>query len=265
MSEPYPQPMKRILIIGARGQLGTALRRRAPSDWEVHATSRTPPEGWHALDLSRPHHLDPILEAVDPDVVVNVAYTPGGSDLDAITGCAPGELAARCVDRRFVHLSSDVVFDGRMVGPVDESWPTSPVHAYGEAKLASEQAVRVAHPNPLIVRTSLLWGVRDGVVERQVRDPGFVFYEDEVRCPTHVDDLADALYRWIPTGHRDVLHLAGCEPLGRAAFARMLAPSLGVERIASRPSPRVVPRPRHLHLASVWAEPLPGPSERLQS
>lgn len=243
-------------MIGGSGQLGSALLRQVPG---AVGTSRA-----HGLDLRDLSGLSALLDAVRPDVVVNAAYVPSGPDLEAVTAEAPGRLAAACRDLRFVHVSSDVVFPGDPVA-VDEHAPCRPTTVYGAAKLRAEDAVLAAHPGALVVRTSVLWGhPGGGGAERQVATPGFTFYDDEIRCPTHVDDLAGALLAWAGTSHAGPLHLVGADVMDRATFARLLARRLGVGPIASRPTPEGSDRPRHLELVSRHTGPLRGALAHLE-
>ena len=66
--------------------------------------------------------------------------------------------AAHRAGARLVHLSTDLVFDGEQGAPYDEDAEPRPVSAYGAAKLEAERLVARAHPEALLVRTSLLYG-----------------------------------------------------------------------------------------------------------
>jgi dTDP-4-dehydrorhamnose reductase len=218
-------------------------------------------ERWHAADLTVPADLDAVLDRVAPERVVLCAYVQHGPLLQPLTAEAPGWIAAACAPARFVHLSSDVVFPGRPE-PVDEDAPTGPVHAYGVAKLESERRVLEARPDALVVRTSLLWAAC-GTQARLAREAPFPFYRDEIRCPTHLDDLASALRDVSATDLAGVVHLAGAAPVDRATFARALAAHLGADPTRIRDAPQPEGRPRHLHLVSRRVPALPGWRARL--
>jgi dTDP-4-dehydrorhamnose reductase len=80
------------------------------------------------------------------------------------------------------------------------------------------------HPEALIVRTSLLYGgTRPGKHELAARDPSFTFYEDELRNPVLVGELADVLLELVDRDLTGVLHLAGADAVSRCEFARLLA------------------------------------------
>ncbi|MCB9679504.1 MAG: sugar nucleotide-binding protein [Alphaproteobacteria bacterium] len=252
--------MQRTLVIGGSGQLGQALVRAAAG--EVHATflTRRPvlAAAWHPLDLRDRDALRRLVERVRPTRIACCAYVQGGPDLRTITAEAPGWVAEASGEARLVHLSSDVVFPGHPE-PVDETSARAPVHAYGDAKVESEDRVLEARPDALIVRTSLLWGAPEGVQERLAREAPFPFYADELRRPTHVDDLARAILHWADGPHAGPLHLAGADLVDRAAFARLLAARQGADPTRIQAG-RVPPgRPKHLDLVSRFAPPLPGP------
>lgn len=175
--------------------------------------------------------------------MINAAYLQHGPDLDAVTTLAPARMATACrrVGARFVHVSTDVVFDGTTDRPYRETDPVSPVHEYGRAKAASEAAVLTADPSAVVARTSLLWGDRD--------DPGpqvmlttrsdMSFYEDEYRNPISVVALAAACREL--AGRDDVtglLHVAGADTVSRLEFAQRVCGLVGVDAGALKGSDR---------------------------
>jgi dTDP-4-dehydrorhamnose reductase len=134
-----------------------------------------------------------------------------------------------------VHLSTDVVFSGRQGRPLTEDDPPDPVTGYGEGKAAAERAVAAAHPEALLVRTSLLYGGELAgthehaalAVARGERD--MTFFTDETRCPIAVTDLAAALLELATTTRDGPLHVAGPDVLDRLAFARLIAAAHGAD------------------------------------
>lgn len=261
------------LIVGGTGLLGRALvAAGGPGTAATHHTSSpVGPADWHPLDLADGGRAAAtLILRLRPDVVVNAAYVRNGPTLEPVTAIAPGTMAGACreVGARFVHVSSDVVFDGRTDRPRVEDDEPSPVHEYGAAKLAAERAVTAAGPGAVIVRTSLLWG-GDGDGGPQValvRDPAVSFFTDETRCPLRVDRLAAAC---LELGDRPdltgVLHVAGADAVDRLTFARLLAPLAGrdPDDLRGRPGDPNAARPRSLLLdcslaRALLASPLPG-------
>jgi dTDP-4-dehydrorhamnose reductase len=217
----------RLHVTGATGFLGRELVRRAPT-----ATG----ERVEVRDLGA---VRATFERVRPDVVIHTAYRQEGPGAWEITvdGAENVALAAREVGARFVHLSTDVVFDGRKGSSYIEEDELSPVTEYGRAKAESEARARAAHPDALVVRTSLILGGpghEPSKHERHASDPGFVFYDDEVRCPIQVGDLATALLELAALDVAGVLHVAGAEGVSRADLAELIA-GRPVRRVSAPP------------------------------
>jgi dTDP-4-dehydrorhamnose reductase len=205
----------RIHVTGASGYLGGALLRAAPD------ASRERVEVRNRIAVRE------LLTRVRPDVVIHTAYRQDGPDARAIVveGTANVADEARRVGAHLVHLSTDVVFDGREGAPYDEDDTPHPVTAYGEAKAAAEGSATDRHPDALVVRTSLILGgpgVASSKHERAAWDPTMTFYDDEVRSPIQVDDLAAALLELADLAVSGVLHVAGADPLSRAELAALI-------------------------------------------
>ena len=125
-----------------------------------------------------------------------------------------------------MHLSTDVVFDGRKGEPYVEDDPLSPVTDYGRAKAEAEARVAQAHPQALIVRTSLIYGgVEPSKHELAAHDPSLTFFTNEIRNPVQVGDLADALLELAELDVSGPLHVAGADAVSRAEFAELIAGS----------------------------------------
>jgi dTDP-4-dehydrorhamnose reductase len=124
-------------------------------------------------------------------------------------------VAAAARGARLVHVSTDLVFDGEHA-PYAEDDEARPVSDYGRAKLEAERFV-----DGLVVRTSLLYG-KPGPQEALAARDDVVFHEDEIRCPTHVSDLAAALVELAALEVTGVLHVAGPDAVSRLELARLL-------------------------------------------
>ena len=110
--------------------------------------------------------------------------------------------------------------------------------------------MRTLAPQALVVRTSLIYGGPDGPAsphEDAAHDPAATFYEDEVRCPVQVDDLAAALLELARSDLAGVLHVAGPEAVSRQQFAELItgrpvrhapAPAGPPARLPARHDPR---------------------------
>jgi dTDP-4-dehydrorhamnose reductase len=228
-----------LLITGGSGYLGRELVARAAHlGREVVATSFSRPGV--RLDVRDAEAVLRLVRAVRPGAVIHAAYVQDGPEAWSVT-VAGAEHVARAAARtgtRLVHVSTDVVFDGRKGEPYTESDRPSPVTAYGRAKAEAERRVERVHAEACIVRTSLLYGgAEPSTHERAAVDGRLTFFTDEIRCPIHVGDLAQALLELIELSVSGPLHVAGADPLSRHEFAELLArrPVRGAPAPPNRP------------------------------
>jgi dTDP-4-dehydrorhamnose reductase len=203
-------------VTGATGFLGRELLRLAPG-----ATGER-------VDVRDGDLVEALLTRLRPDAVIHTAYRQDGPGSWAVTvdGAEHVARAAARIRARLVHLSTDVVFDGRKGSPYVEGDPLSPVSDYGRAKAEAERRVAAACPEALLVRTSLIVGGPGHAPskhETAALDPGATFYEDELRCPVQVGDLAGALLELVALGVSGPLHVAGADAVSRAELAELAA------------------------------------------
>lgn len=161
----------RLLLLGANGQVGHALRGELAALGEVVCTTRSGllPDGGtcERADFDQPGTLPALVERVAPDVVVNAAaYTAvdrAEEERDAAyrtNAEAPAALAAACARRGalLVHYSTDYVFDGSGTRPWREDDRTAPLGVYGASKRAGEAAVQDSGARHMIFRTAWVYG-----------------------------------------------------------------------------------------------------------
>jgi dTDP-4-dehydrorhamnose reductase len=194
--------MRRILVTGRGGQLGTALAAALPArGFEICAAGR--PD----FDFDRPATIAAALAAAAPDAVVNCAAwtaVDAAEDQEAAAfranAAGPALVAAHCAAAGIplVQLSTDYVFDGRKGAPYLESDPPNPLGAYGRTKLAGEWAALAGNPQTIVLRTAWVFaGTGSNFLRTMLRlgaeRPELRVVADQYGSPTAAPDLADAI------------------------------------------------------------------------
>lgn len=244
----------RVLILGARGQLGHELCAALSRFAEVVPSTRD------ELDLSDADALATTLETTAPALVINAAaYNDvDGAEQDpdaarAVNADAVALLGERAQAQRFglIHFSTDYVFDGVGRAVYRELDPPGPINAYGRSKLAGEQALKEMDAPALVLRTAWVYSLRRPCfvtfLLRAARQRATLRIVDEqVGNPTSSADLAHELARWLQTAQaapfetcrdgRGVYHLAAPDHTSRYEWARAvlaLDPARSEHRVRS--------------------------------
>jgi dTDP-4-dehydrorhamnose reductase len=197
------KPMPNILVFGKNGQLAKCLAACAHEFPNAHMTFI----GREECDLEDPSQVEPVIDRVQPDIVVNAAACTAVDlaeqqeeaafkvNSDAVRAMAQA-LAKRSIP--LIHISTDYVFDGKGSKPYTEKYQVSPLGVYGKSKLAGEVAVREAHSKHLILRTSWVYSqfgknfVKTMLNLMGQRDEVKIV-NDQTGCPTSAHDLAQAI------------------------------------------------------------------------
>ena len=253
-------------MTGGTGLLGSAVLAAASSLDVVatfhHARGMRAGVRWVPLDLRDPDAAARVVEDARPDVVLHtaIAIAPGDLLPVIVEGSECIAKAARTAGAALVHVSTDMVFDGRS-GPYGEDAEPSPITPYGLAKARAEKRVRAAHPAAAIVRCSLLY--RLDPPDRSLAawldgpdgGPAYPLFVDEIRCPAPVDDVARALVLLagkLAAGEAvpGVLHAVGPVAISRYDFGRLACEALGRDPGLVRAAHSDETRPRSLVLTT---------------
>ncbi len=193
----------KILVTGANGQLGRSIKDVAPHfpQFDFVFLSRSD------LQVEQAEDVAAVFKAVNPQFCINcAAYTSvdkAESEKDKallINAEAVKILASICNEyqARFLHISTDYVFNGLSSVPYKESDATDPINMYGISKAKGEQWAVEYNPESIIIRTSWLYSEHgNNFVKTMLRlmkereDLNIV--NDQVGCPTYCFDLAQAI------------------------------------------------------------------------
>lgn len=247
----------RVLVVGAGGLLGTAVRNAAPSTIQVAAL------GHADLAIEDTGAVERAVARERPEWIVNCA---GYTQVDRaevepetarrVNAAGPANLAraARAIGAHLLHVSTDYVFDGRSRRPYREDDDVGPLNVYGQTKFAGEQAVRDILPEShLIVRTQWLFGVGGpnfvaNILRLANERAELRVVNDQHGRPTYTSDLAAALWSLITCGVRGTVHCAneGAATWFDLAHAAVAAAGLRTTVVpcSTADMPRPAQRPR---------------------
>jgi dTDP-4-dehydrorhamnose reductase len=194
---------KTILVTGADGQLGRALRELAPGfHWYTFIFTTK-----EQLPITDPTAIAQFFSAHKVDCCINCAAYTAVDKAETetemafqVNADAVGNLAATCKlhEALFIHISTDYVFDGTATLPYKEDHPVSPVNLYGASKLKGEELAKTNNEAALIIRTSWVYApVGNNFVNTMLRlmkeRDNIKVVSDQRGCPTYAPDLAAAI------------------------------------------------------------------------
>lgn len=265
---------QRILVTGANGQVGKELREWAG----LHPGISFYFQGREDLPLTNFEMIRTVFHTLQPDVLINCAAYTAVDKAEhekelafQVNAEAVGVMAALCKETgcRFIHISTDYVFDGRNTQPYLETDPTGPLSVYGASKLAGEQQALEWDPGAIVVRTSWVFAshgknfVRT-MMKLMAERAEVKVVDDQWGRPTYARDLARvllslALMENLPGG---IYHFANAGATNwyqvAASIARYTGTSCKVLPIPSSSYPTDAERPAYGVLDTTKIETLTG-------
>lgn len=193
----------RILVTGANGQLGTEINQRTAqySNWEFFFCDVS------GLDITNLKAVEEFVQQNKITAIINcAAYTavdPAESNKEVahavnVTGAKNLAVVAEKKQIKYIHTSTDFVFDGRYHLPYKETDSPNPLSVYGSTKYLGEQEVLKENPSAIILRTAWLYSAHGGnfvkTMQRLGKEReqlGVIF--DQVGTPTWAGDLATTI------------------------------------------------------------------------
>ena len=230
----------KILITGASGFIGKNLLKKLSPFHEVTGLFFNNRPGFSnnfiKMDITKKNQVENIIKQIKPDMVFHLAYSRKNSEKTIIQG---SENLVNALDKfsknsKLIFLSTDCVFSGKNP-PYDEKSTPCPIDEYGTAKFEAEKIV--SGFNAMIVRTSLVYGIKDQdenlkslLMALKENSFNFRYFTDELRSCVYIDDLTDTLADLINFYDEfKLLHIHGPEILSRYSLAVFLSEIFGFD------------------------------------
>jgi len=247
----------RVLVLGAAGQLGSAICTVLSNEFDVIPATRI------QTDITSLSQLRVLVAEAKPDVIINsAAYTdvdgcelnPDKAFLVNALGARNVAIVAREIGAKLVHISTDYVFDGCKDSPYLEFDQPNPINVYGASKLLGETLVKEQTHRFFIIRTAWLYGktgknfVKTMLsLAREQKEIRVV--NDQWGTPTCVEDLARQIGKLIPTELYGTYHCTSQGSCTWFEFAqeifRLAKINIQIKPITSEEVPRPAKRPKN--------------------
>jgi dTDP-4-dehydrorhamnose reductase len=258
----------RLLLFGANGQVGRALRGRGALGNELTVATR------QDCDLTDAESVRLLVRRVRPEVIVNAAaYTAvdkAESDREicfAVNAAAPRAMAeeAAALGAKLVHYSTDYVFDGMKATPYVEEDATGPRNVYGASKLAGEEGIAGAGGVFILLRTSWVYSNHGAnflktMLRLRAERPELRIVADQHGAPTSADAIATATMRILTNAgagewtsgvyHMTAGGATSWYGFAKAIFARAGAPTPALVPIETAEYPTPAARPANSVLSN---------------
>jgi dTDP-4-dehydrorhamnose reductase len=208
----------RILLTGSSGQLGSECKEVLKDDYEIISPNK------EELDITSWDKVIMSIDQLSPDIILNCAAFTNVDECEKEKKLAerinvegPRNLAqgAARYDKIIVHISSDLIFNGRkrLPQPYFEDDPMSPLSRYGLTKMESEMAVKQNTPHYIIIRAGWIYGVRGDSFLKQMlqlamkKDQKSIYVvNDQIGSPTWSYRLAQQIRVLIDNRKEGVYH-----------------------------------------------------------
>ena len=208
----------KILILGSKGQLGTALCDLYQKK-KISFIGVDLPE----FDITNQGNLEKTIDQINPNIIVNTfAYTNVKAAENEfakailINGVSLKRLSEICFQKNIFlcHISTDYVFDGKKKTPYLEQDATFPINCYGISKELGEKIIQNYCNDFIIIRTAALYGKSklhsENVVDKLIQiakiSNEISVVDDEYTSPTFAEDLAHQIDVILENNVKGIVH-----------------------------------------------------------
>lgn len=222
--------MQKVWIVGAEGHVGSALVKLL--DCRKYRIS---PTDISEVDITKLEEVRHFINITRPDVIINCAgYTDTkecAANIDQAysvnaIGVRNLAIAARRVDAKLIHVSTDDVFDLHSEHPYNEFDQANPTSIYGKSKYAGERFVENLMNQFVIIRSSWVYGIgRDFVSEVLSyvgKEAKMEVPDNRYATPTSAKELAQVIMRFIDSDYCGIYHAVCQGSCSRFEFAQKI-------------------------------------------
>jgi len=251
--------LKKILIFGISGLTGYKIAKKASTSYQVYGTYNFRPVDIEnclssKIDITNEDQVSQIFSEIRPDIVVNttalhnVDYCQDNqNEADKINTKAVKLVYENSekFDSKFVHISTDYVFDGARNTPYAENDDANPLSYYGKTKLEGEKILETTRH--LVVRPSVVYGWTPlelaGITSSSSKPMNFALWvltklckkeplkivTDQFASATLVDSLAESILKMVESDNSGLYHVSGLSCESRYDFTIKLAEKFGYD------------------------------------
>ncbi|MBU4682989.1 dTDP-4-dehydrorhamnose reductase [Cedecea davisae] len=229
----------KILLTGAKGQLGQSISNIAPSDWDILFADK------NKLDISNENDVNKIVGEFSPDIIINAAAftSVDKAEVDADNANLVNHQGAKFVadaaqkyNARLIHISTDYVFDGTKSTPYAVDDECKPINVYGSSKRNGEVEVLSSCDNAIILRTSWVYSENGANFLKTIfallnSGKSITVVDDQIGCPTYAPDLAAMIINICQDSRISggIYHYCGDTTISWCQFAKLIAEKSGID------------------------------------
>jgi len=268
--------MKKLLIIGGSGLVGSTLIKYARDTYDIHITINNNESSFDdipstKIDLMKNKlEIINLIKNINPDIVVHTAAHSSVDLCETEQKLAntlhidiTKDITKSChlINAKLIYFSTDAVFDGKLNNKYVESDTPNPINYYGKTKLAAENIVLSESTKNIILRPAVIYGwhkksrftnwIIKSLSNKNSVDP----HVDQYNTPTLVDDLAKSIILIIEKNISGLFHSTGKTCVNRYELACVIADIFGFDKklikaVTSNEKKQNAPRPKKTCLDS---------------
>lgn len=239
--------VRKILVTGSGGMLGTALCRELSGDYDVAGIDINravlPVRGFVKCDITDRKNTLKSIRREKPGLVIHAA---AWTDVDGCErepdkahrinteGTQNVAFAASELNIPLIYISTDFIFDGSKKTPYAEDARSNPLNVYAKSKLEGEKAARGLNKH-IILRTSWLFGANgknfvDTILNKAKKEKELRVVNDQVGSPTYAKDLAEAISKLLRLSPlRETYHVSNKGAVSWFDYAKEIIKIAGID------------------------------------